>query len=96
MALLLEQKTDIGVPIAYHRIISVVVNSEISIIVVSYVDETYRILEKKQTATTTSYVPYYVQTKDYHFPLNKEDAITFSGLYEHLKTLEGFKGALDI
>lgn len=89
MALQKEIKQDDGVTTSYHRILffRAVINSHVSIAVLSYVDEASR--ERELTGDR----PYKISAT-YERPYVEN--MTIEEAYEYLKTLPDFEGAEDI
>lgn len=89
MALKKEVRQDNGVVTNYHRILYItsMINSHVSIAVLSYIDEPGRNMENSETEPYKVAVTY---EKEYEENMTIEDA------YEYLKTLPEFEGAEDI
>lgn len=90
MALCKGIRQEDGVTTNYHRILYMMqtVNKQISIAVVSYVDEESRDSEKGNTMAQ----PY---QKAVTYETDYDPAMTIEGAYTWLKTLPQFEGATD-
>lgn len=89
MALQKEIKQDDGVTTMYHRILFLraVINSHVSIAVLSYVDEASR---EKEVNGERPYKMAITYEKPYKENMTVEEA------YDYLKTLPAFAGAVDV
>ena len=89
MALRKEIKQEDGVVTAYHRILSIdsMINKMVSIIVLSYVDESSRQTENDGVRPYRVGITY---QKDY------EENMTVESAYSYLKSLDVFKNAEDV
>ena len=94
MAILKEVILDSGIPVNYHRVVSVNnITNQLSIIeVASYVSKTKRLEEKEKLANNET-MNIFINTKY----LNKEytQNLNVVSAYDYLKTLEEFSGAVD-
>lgn len=90
MALEKRIRQEDGVVTNYHRILFVnsVVNSHISIAVLSYVDKEIRTKEKEGVIVS----PYRKSTT---YEIEYIDNMTIDNAYEYLKTLSDFKNAIN-
>lgn len=88
MGLDLSTESSGGVPVEYHRIVSItqVVNEQTVIEVRSYVSQAKREQEGEGDV--------YNDTR--YFAVPYADGITVSGAYDALKTLDEFSGASDV
>ena len=89
MVLKKEVRQDNGVVTNYHRILYItsMINSHVSIAVLSYIGEPGRSMENSEVEPYKVAVTY---EKEYEENMTIEDA------YEYLKTLPEFEGAEDI
>ena len=89
MALQKAIKQEDGVTTSYHRVLFIqsMVNSHVSIAVVSYVDNEARGWEKGGDAT-----PY---RKSITYETDYDEGMTIEKAYNYLKTLPEFEGAED-
>ena len=114
MALTLKKVESNGITTTYHRISRLEVKSKIVVIISSYIDESYRELEKqnemeiliRETSTVEELIEqgrdnlvveqkYSISESVYAFALDKEESISFINLYESIKALPEFTGAID-
>lgn len=91
MALLKQITQDDGVITDYHRILflNFMVNSHISIAVLSYANETARSNEKNKVIAQP-----YKRSVTYETPY--DESMTIETAYDYLKTLPCFEGAEDV
>lgn len=91
MALYKEIMQDDGVVTNYHRILYLTqtVNSQNSIAVLSYVNDSVRTSEKEKTLAQ----PY---RRAVTYETEYDENMTIAKAYEYLKTLPQFEGATDI
>ena len=94
MAILKEIILDSGIPVNYHRIVSVnnITNQSSIIEIGSYVSKTKRLEEKEKLANNES-MNIFIHTKY----INKEytQNLNVVSAYDYIKTLEEFSGAVD-
>lgn len=85
MALIKEIVLENGIPTSYHRIADIgKIDNTINVIVLSYVNKDYR-----EQSTINQ-----VKSETYSFD-KKENDISFNSMYQLLKTVEPFIGAID-
>ena len=92
MALILDRKTETGIPIKYHRIAQINTYRDLAITVTSYIDKSYSDLEKLPESEGKVF---HIQIKVYFYPLDKTEDINYAVIYEQLKLLPDFEGAID-
>lgn len=95
MAILKEIILDNGIPVNYHRIVSVnnITNHKSIIEIASYTNESKRIEEKEKLANNEP-MDIYIHAEYLNTEYNKE--LNVDNGYEYLKTLEKFKDSKDI
>ncbi|MCB6992442.1 hypothetical protein LI177_02950 [bacterium 210820-DFI.6.37] len=105
MALKKDIRQDDGVVTNYHRILflDLVINSHVSIAVLSYIDNTARTDEKGGATTTVSSedageidIPYQPYQRSVTYETDYDPEMTIEKAYAYLKTLPEFSGAEDI
>lgn len=91
MALLKPIRGEDGVTTSYHRILflTLTINEQNSIAVLSYVDDKARIEQKENTLT----MPY---QRSITYETTYDPEMTIKTAYEYLKTLPEFEGAEDV
>lgn len=96
MALQKEIKKDNGFNTTYHRILLVSIDcagtkAKTSIAIASYVDESYRLKEKKGECDNTIA---YIENYDIDVPIDS-DSLAFSMFYNKLKETDYFKDSVN-
>lgn len=99
MALLKDIKLNNGIVLSYHRINTVLIhtNEQIVIEVSSYINEEERLKEKEwyeQNADNDIPMNVYIETEYYNIDYNEEFSVKQA--YEYLKTLDKYKGSIDV
>ena len=94
MAILKEIILDSGIPVNYHRVVSVnnITNQTSIIEVGSYVSKNKRLEEKEKLANNEK-MNVFISTKYLHKEYTQN--LNVVSAYDYLKTLEEFSGAVD-
>lgn len=92
MAIIKEIELENGVKVNYHRVVSInkITNVQNIIEVASYTDKLKREEEIQKQGKETNI---FIHTTYINMPYNEE--INIENVYEYLKTLEQFQGAID-
>lgn len=100
MAISKNLTSDNGVPVLYHRVVAyhVVVNSAIVVEIGSYVDQNARLSEKSALLTTeeeeADRIRVLVEGSIEQLPYS--ESITIEGIYNAIKDLDKYNGAIDV
>lgn len=104
MAISINVKTDNGVVTSYHRIalVSVDVNMQVTLLVMSYLDETGRLYEKDYTQGKIAEEPIFPYTNGEYYHIQWDDVGSLlegkllENMYAWLKKQKKFAGAVDV
>ena len=94
MAIIKQIELDSGIVVNYHRIVDaiIVVNNNITLEVASYINKSKREQEKKQIMNKETRT---VFTNTQFFIMDYVPDFSVTDAYNHLKSLEQFKGCED-